>query len=65
LSGEHLTTTIENGIAILTMDDGRANALGHAMIGALHAALDRAEKEQRLSSSSAAKTASVPVSTWM
>lgn len=47
LSGENLTTTIENDIAILTMDDGRANALGHAMIGALNAALDRAEKEAK------------------
>lgn len=38
-----LTTTYENGIAILTMDDGRANALGHAMIGAIDAALDEAQ----------------------
>lgn len=42
MSGENLTTSIENGIALLTMDDGRANALGHAMIGALNAALDEA-----------------------
>lgn len=38
-----LNTAFENDIAILTMDDGRANALGHAMIGALNAALDEAE----------------------
>lgn len=38
-----LTTTYEDGIAILTMDDGRANALGHAMIDAINAALDEAE----------------------
>ena len=38
-----LTTTVENDIAILTMDDGRANALGHAMIDALNKALDEAE----------------------
>ncbi len=38
-----LNTTYENDIAILTMDDGRANALGHAMIDALNSALDEAE----------------------
>lgn len=38
-----LNIAIENEIAILTMDDGRANALGHAMIDALNAALDEAE----------------------
>ena len=47
MSGTILTTTIENDIAILAMDDGRANALGHAMIGELNAALDRAEKEAK------------------
>ena len=38
-----LPTAYENDIAILTMDDGRANALGHAMIDAINAALDEAE----------------------
>lgn len=38
-----LKTVYENDIAILTMDDSRANALGHAMIDALNAALDEAE----------------------
>ncbi|MFN4355042.1 crotonase/enoyl-CoA hydratase family protein [Parvibaculum sp.] len=38
-----LTTAFENDLAILTMDDGRANALGHAMIDALNGALDEAE----------------------
>lgn len=38
-----LITAYENDIAILTMDDGRANALGHAMIDAINAALDEAE----------------------
>lgn len=47
MSGTILTTAIENDIAILTMDDGRANALGHDMIGELNAALDRAEKEAK------------------
>ena len=47
MSGTILTTTVENDIAILHMDDGRANALGHAMIGELNAALDRAEKDAK------------------
>lgn len=37
----------EGAVAIVTMDDGKANALGHEMIAALHAALDRAEAEAR------------------
>ncbi len=32
-------------VAVLRMDDGKANALSHDMIQALHAGLDRAEKE--------------------
>ncbi|MEP2830717.1 crotonase/enoyl-CoA hydratase family protein [Parvibaculum sp.] len=47
MSGTILSTSIENDIAILSMDDGRANALGNAMIGELNAALDRAEKEAK------------------
>ncbi len=42
MSGPSITT-IENDIAVLTMDDGRANALGHTMIDALNKALDEAE----------------------
>lgn len=38
-----LNIAIDNEIAILTMDDGRANALGHAMIDALNGALNEAE----------------------
>jgi|TARA_R100000322_G_scaffold66931_4_gene42041 enoyl-CoA hydratase len=47
LSGTILSTSIENDIAILNMDDGRANALGNAMIGELNAALDQVEKEAK------------------
>jgi enoyl-CoA hydratase len=36
---------LEGNVAVVTMDDGKANALGHAMIAAIHAALDRAEAE--------------------
>ncbi len=42
-----LNTAFENDIASLTMDDGRANALGHAMIGALNAALDEAQSKAK------------------
>lgn len=42
-----LIVTVENDIAVLTMDDGRANALGHAMIDALNKALDEAEKNAK------------------
>jgi enoyl-CoA hydratase len=35
----------EGKVAVITMDDGKANALGHEMLAALHAALDRAEAE--------------------
>lgn len=37
--------TLEGKTAVLSMDDGKANALSDAMIEALTAALDRAEKE--------------------
>src|SRR4051812_49200310 len=36
---------LEGSTALLRMDDGKANALSDAMIAALLAALDRAEKE--------------------
>lgn len=36
--------TIENEIAVITMDDGKANAINPAMLDALNAALDQAEK---------------------
>jgi len=38
---------LDEGIAVLRLDDGKANALSHAAIAALEAALDRAEKEAR------------------
>lgn len=37
--------TLEERVALLRFDDGKANALSPAAIEALHAALDRAEKE--------------------
>lgn len=42
------TLKIENEIAILTMDDGKANAINPPMLEALHACLDEAEKEAKV-----------------
>jgi enoyl-CoA hydratase len=42
---DSLTTTFDGGVAVLAMDDGKANALGPGMLAALDAALDRAEAE--------------------
>ena len=40
-----VTCTIEQGIATITLDDGKANALSPGLIAAVHAALDRAQAE--------------------
>lgn len=42
---EPLSYVLEDKIAVMTMDDGKANALSDAMIAALVEALARAEKE--------------------
>ncbi|MGH9229915.1 MAG: crotonase/enoyl-CoA hydratase family protein [Acidimicrobiales bacterium] len=42
-----LTTTIEDGVAVLRFDDGKANVLSHAAIDAFESALDRAQAEAR------------------
>jgi len=36
---------LRDSVAVITMDDGKANALSPAVIAALHACLDRAERE--------------------
>ena len=40
-----LTYSLEGDVAVLTLDDGKANALSHEMIDTLRKALDRAESE--------------------
>ncbi len=45
MSDAILKYDLKNGVAVLHMDDGKANALGHDMIDAISAALDRAETE--------------------
>jgi enoyl-CoA hydratase len=39
--------SLENDVAHITMDDGKANALSYDMIKAMHQALDRAESEAK------------------
>lgn len=41
-----LRYSLEDGIATITLDDGRVNAMGIAMLEALHAAFDRAEADE-------------------
>ncbi len=43
--GEILSYESVDGVAVLRMDDGKANALSHEMLDAFTAALDRAERE--------------------
>jgi enoyl-CoA hydratase len=45
MSNGFVTYTLEENVAHLAMDDGKANALSYEMLDALNAALDRAEKE--------------------
>lgn len=42
-----VTTTIEDGVAVLRFDDGKANVLSFAAIDSFGAALDRAEADAR------------------
>jgi enoyl-CoA hydratase len=44
---EKLTYTLDGKVAVLTFDDGKANAVSPDAIEAFHAALDRAESEAR------------------
>ncbi|HLM64550.1 MAG TPA: crotonase/enoyl-CoA hydratase family protein [Acidimicrobiales bacterium] len=44
---EVVSTTIEDGVAVVRFDDGKANVLSHASIAALGRALDRAELDAR------------------
>ena len=40
-----VTTAIEDGVAVVRLDDGKANALSMSVIGGLHEALDTASKD--------------------
>ena len=45
MSDENVKTEIQGSVAVLRLDDGKANALSVATQQAIHAGLDRAEKE--------------------
>lgn len=40
-----VTTTVEGDVTVIRLDDGKANALTHDIIDALHSALDAAERD--------------------
>ena len=42
---EPVNVTIEDGVAVVRLDDGKANAVSHAVIDAFHDALDQAASE--------------------
>src|SRR4051794_23212259 len=37
-----VTTTIENGVAVIALDDGKMNAISHEVVDGINAGLDRA-----------------------
>ena len=45
MSESPVTYTLTNGVALIQMDDGKANALSYEMLTALNEALDRADAE--------------------
>jgi enoyl-CoA hydratase len=47
MASDKVRYQLRDGIAVITMDDGKANALSHEVIEAMRAALDRAEREAR------------------
>ena len=44
----HVTYTLNDGVATIAMDDGKANALSTEMLGHLEAAFDKAEKDDAI-----------------
>ena len=43
--GDPLTVTIEDGVTVVRLDDGKVNVISHRLIELLHEALDRAVEE--------------------
>ena len=60
---ETVTTSIDDGVAVVRLDDGKRNAINHAMIEELHVALDRAERDAPRCASSGARGRCQPGST--
>ncbi len=46
MAGESIRYELEQGVAVLSFDDGKANVIGLDSIAALHASLDRAQNDQ-------------------
>ncbi|MDE0887066.1 MAG: crotonase/enoyl-CoA hydratase family protein [Myxococcota bacterium] len=46
MAEEPMQYTLEGAVAVIRLDDGKANALSHTLLDALHGAFDRAEKEE-------------------
>jgi len=44
---EPVTYRLDDGVAVITLDDGKANAISHDTLRAVHEALDRAESDAR------------------
>ena len=42
---DHVSYSLDGEVAIISIDDGKANALGHATLGGIESALDRAEED--------------------
>src|SRR5437763_15985079 len=40
---EPVSFAVDDGVAVIRLDDGKMNAISHAVIEQLHAALDKAE----------------------
>jgi enoyl-CoA hydratase len=47
MESSFVSVDLRDQIALITMDDGKANALGHDMLAGLEAAFDRAEAEAK------------------
>lgn len=45
MSNEVVRYALEESVAVISLDDGKANAFSHAVLDALEAAIDRAEKD--------------------
>lgn len=48
MENQLVTYELKDGIATIALDDGKRNALSPAMLTEIHAALDRAEKDQAI-----------------
>jgi len=59
-----VTCELRDDVAVVTVDDGKANAYSHELIDELLGALDAAESLRAPVSSLGARAGSRPASTW-